>query len=153
MALTLIPVAHLSIGVMGVLLFGSEEQKRRYLPRAASGEMIFVYALTESRTRGTYITNANYAGAFSVFAGIDAGGMGMFIIERGWDGVTVGPDMPKMGRAVNSTASVRLKAVQVPRENLVGEAGDGFKIVMTVLNYGRLGLGLLPRGSSPGTPA
>ncbi len=168
MALALIPLAHLSIGVMGVLLFATEEQKRRYLPGAASGETIFAYALTEPETGSdaqhikttarlsadgshyvldgtkTYITNANYAGAFSVFAQMDPqkpGHMGMFVVERGWTGVTVGPDMPKMGLGVSSTAPVRLSSVRVPRENLIGQPGDGFKIAMTILNYGRLALG------------
>jgi acyl-CoA dehydrogenase family protein 9 len=165
MALALIPLAHLSIGVMGVILFGTDEQKLRYLPKAASGETIFAYALTEPDTGSdaqhvktcalpaedggfyilngtkTYITNANYAGAFSAFAQLDPqkpGRMGMFIVERGWDGVTVGSDMPKMGLSVSSTASVRFSGVRVPKENLVGGPGDGFKIAMTILNYGRL---------------
>ena len=107
----LIPLAHTSIGIKGILLFGTEDQKRRYLPRAATGEMIFAYALTEPetgsdaqhiRTRAqladdgrsfvingtkTFITNANYAGGFTVFAQMDPekpGSMGAFIIERGW---------------------------------------------------------------------
>jgi len=164
----LIPLAHTSIGIKGILLFGTEDQKRRYLPRAATGEMIFAYALTEPETGSdaqhirthaqladdgrsyvingtkTFITNANYAGGFTVFAQMDpekAGFMGAFIVERGWTGVSVGADMPKMGLAASSTATVMLKGVTSPRENLIGAPGDGFKIAMTVLNYGRLGLG------------
>jgi acyl-CoA dehydrogenase family protein 9 len=164
----LIPLAHTSIGIKGILLFGTEDQKRRYLPRAATGEMIFAYALTEPetgsdaqhiRTRAqladdgrsyvingtkTFITNANYAGGFTVFAQMDPekpGFMGAFIVERGWTGVSVGADMPKMGLAASSTATVMLKGVTSPRENLIGAPGDGFKIAMTILNYGRLGLG------------
>jgi acyl-CoA dehydrogenase family protein 9 len=74
------------------------------------------------------------------------GRMGMFVVERAWEGVSVGADMPKMGLSVSSTASVRFSEVRVPKENLVGEPGDGFKIAMTILNYGRLGLGAASAG-------
>lgn len=168
MVLGFASLAHLSIGVKGILLFGSEAQKRRYLPRAASGELIFSYALTEPEIgsdaknittsaamssdgghyilngRKTYITNANYAGGLTVFAQLDPkrpGHLGAFIVETGWEGVRVGKDMPKMGLKASSTAAVQFKDVSVPRENLLGEAGDGFKIAMTILNYGRLALG------------
>jgi len=168
LSIALIPLAHTSIGIKGILLFGTEDQRKRYLPRAARGEMIFGYALTEPETGsdaqhirtharraddgaswildGTkaFITNANYAGAFTVFAQMDPekpGEMGAFIVERGWAGVSVGADMPKMGLAASSTATVMLRGVKVPPENLIGRPGDGFKIAMTILNYGRLGLG------------
>lgn len=168
MALGFTSLAHLSIGTKGILLFGSEDQKRRYLPRAASGEMIFSYALTEPEVgsdaknihttavlssdgdhyilngRKTYITNANYAGGLTVFAQLDPerpGHMGAFIVETGWNGVRIGKDMPKMGLKVSSTAAVTFKDVAVPRENRLGAPGDGFKIAMTILNYGRLALG------------
>jgi acyl-CoA dehydrogenase family protein 9 len=168
MALALIPTAHLSIGLKGIILYGTEEQKRAYLPRAARGDMIFAYALTEPGTgsdarnietraalsedgvhyilegQKTYITNANYAGAFTVFAQLDPekpGRMGAFIVERDWEGVTVGRDMPKMGLGISSTASLSFKGVRVPAGNLLGGPGDGFRIAMMVLNYGRLGLG------------
>lgn len=168
LSIALIPLAHTSIGIKGILLFGTDDQKQRYLPRAATGELIFAYALTEPETGSdaqhirtmarpaddgagyildgtkTFITNANYAGAFTVFAQMDPekpGSMGAFIVERDWAGVSVGPDMPKMGLSASSTAAVMLRGVKVPRENLIGEPGDGFKIAMTILNYGRLGLG------------
>lgn len=177
MAMVLVPLAHLSIGIKGILLFGNEEQKRRYLPKAASGEMIFGYALTEpnvgsdaqhiettARLSGdeeaggthyvldgtkTYITNANYAGGYTVFAQLDPekpGTMGAFIVERSWDGVSVGKDMPKMGLKVSSTAMIRFKNVRVPKENMIGAEGDGFRIAMNILNYGRLGLGASSAG-------
>ena len=168
LSVALIPLAHTSIGIKGLLLFGTEDQKQRYLPRAASGETIFAFALTEPdtgsdaqhiKTRArpvddaagyvldgtkTFITNANYAGAFTVFAQMDPdkpGFMGAFVVERDRPGVSVGADMPKMGLAVSSTAPVMLRGVEIPRGNLLGQAGDGFKIAMTILNYGRLGLG------------
>jgi acyl-CoA dehydrogenase family protein 9 len=174
MALVLIPLAHLSIGLKGILLFGSEEQKQKYLPPAASGEMVFAYALTEPKAGSdaqhietaaslsedethyvlngskTYITNGNYAGGMTVFAQLDPenrpGYMGAFIVETAWEGVSVGKDMPKMGLKVSSTTPIRFKNVRVPRENLIGAAGDGFKIAMNILNYGRLGLGAAGAG-------
>ncbi len=168
MALALIPTAHLSIGLKGIILYGSEEQKKRYLTRAATGEMIFAYALTEPATgsdaqhietraelsedgtyfllngQKTYITNANYAGGLTVFAQLDPerpGHMGAFIVETAWEGVKVGGDMPKMGLKISSTAAISFKDVRVPAENLLGAPGDGFRIAMMILNYGRLGLG------------
>ncbi|ROQ90753.1 acyl-CoA dehydrogenase family protein [Desulfosoma caldarium] len=173
LSVALVSIAHLSIGIKGIQLFGTEEQKEKYLPAAASGDMIFSYALTEplvgsdakhiqttavfSETDGcyvlnghkTYITNANYAGGLTVFAQLDPehpGHMGAFIVETHWDGVKIGADMPKMGLKASSTAAIHFKDVRVPRENLLGKPGDGFKIAMTILNYGRLGLGAASTG-------
>ncbi len=161
-------LAHLSIGVKAVQLFGTDEQKKKYLPLAASGEMIFAYALTEPRIgsdaqnietaaivsgdgthfllngQKAYITNANYAGGMTVFAQLDPkqpGFMGAFIVETGFEGVKVGKEMPKMGLKASSTAAIQFRNVFIPAENLIGRPGDGFKIAMSVLNYGRLGLG------------
>jgi len=168
MSLGILALAHLSIGIKGIVLFGTEEQKHKYLVPAASGEMIFSYALTEPQTGSdaqniqtvavvsedgnhfvlngskTYITNANYAGGLTVFAQMDPkkpGFMGAFIVETNWDGVKIGKDMPKMGLKASSTASIQLQEVKVPKENLLGRPGDGFKIAMVILNYGRLALG------------
>ena len=168
LALGFTSLAHLSIGVKGIVLFGNEHQKQYYLSKAASGEMIFSYALTEPK-RGSdakhiettatlsddgkyyilngskaYITNANYAQAMTVFAQMDLkrpGFMGAFIVETGWDGIKIGKDIPKMGLKASSTAAVHFKDVRVPKQNLLGSPGDGFKIAMTILNYGRLALG------------
>ncbi len=168
LALVLISLAHLSIGCKGIVLFGNEAQKEKYLVPAASGEMIFSYALTEPKVgsdakhieskavlsedgkyyilngQKTYITNANYAGGLTVFAQLDSekpGFMGSFIVETTWDGVKIGKDMPKMGLKASSTAAIQFKDVRVPVANLLGQPGEGFKIAMSILNYGRLALG------------
>ncbi len=173
MALAVIPLAHHSIGLKALLLYGSEEQKKAYLPSAATGETIFAYALTEPETGSdaknirtlaqksedgshyllngtkTYITNGGYAGALTVMAQMDGnrpGFMGAFIVETGWEGVEIGNDMPKMGLTVSSTTPIKFKNVRVPAKNLMGKPGDGFKIAMTVLNYGRLGLAAASNG-------
>lgn len=166
MSPALIFVAHLSIGIRGIELFGTPDQKQRYLPLAARGEMVFSYALTEPLTGSdaksittraalspdgshyilngtkTYITNANYAGGMTVFARLDEPGRLIALIaETAWEGVKIGADMPKMGLKASSTASIQFKDVKVPTENVIGAPGDGFRIAMMVLNYGRLGLG------------
>jgi len=174
MALALTPTAHLSIGLKGIILFGNEQQKRMYLTQAATGEMIFAYALTEPETgsdakhiqtaatlsddgahyilsgQKTYITNGGFAGGLTVFAQMDPekpGFMGAFIVETAWDGVKVGNEIPKMGLKISSTTPISFKDVRVPVENLLGQPGDGFKIAMTILNYGRLGLGSASAGA------
>ena len=173
MSLGILTLAHLSIGIKGIVLFGTEEQKHKYLAPAATGDMVFSYALTEPQTGSdaqnietvatesadgrhfilngtkTYITNANYAGGLTVFAQMDParpGYMGAFIVETVWDGVDIGKDMPKMGLKASSTATIRFKDVKVPRENLLGRPGDGFKIAMVILNYGRMALGAASAG-------
>jgi len=174
MALCLIPLAHLSIGMKGILLFANEQQKSKYLPEAASGRMVFGYALTEPKTGSdaqsisttallsedgthyllnggkTFITNGNYAQGLTVFAQTDpenpGKGMAAFIVETAWEGVRIGKDMPKMGLMISSTTSIQFKDVRVPVENRLGEDGDGFKIATTVLSYARLGLGAASSG-------
>jgi acyl-CoA dehydrogenase family protein 9 len=171
---SLVSLAHLSIGIKGIVLFGTDSQKDRYLVSAAAGETIFSFALTEPLVgsdaqsiqtraelsedgqyyilngRKTYITNANYAGAFTTFARMNPGqpgNMGAFIVETGWEGVKIGKDMPKMGLKASSTAAVILRDVRVPVANLLGKPGDGFKIAMTILNFGRLALGAASAGT------
>ncbi len=175
LALALTSLAHLSIGVQPVVLFGTEEQKARFLGPAARGETIFAYALTEPdvgsdarhirtscrlsddgrhyvlRGQKTYITNANYAGAFTVFAQLEGhrpGHMVALVVERDSEGFTVGRDMAKMGLKASSTAFLRFEDVRVPVENRLGDEGQGFRIAMSVLSYGRLavcaaGVGLM----------
>ena len=173
MSVALVFLAHLFIGCKGIELFGTEEQKSRYLPLAASGEMIFSYALTEPNfgsdarhveTKAelsedgkhyilngvkTYITNANYARGLTVFAQLNPsqpGFMGAFIVETAWEGVKVGQDMPKMGIKASSTATIQLHNVHVPVANMLGKPGDGYRIALAVLNYGRLALGASSAG-------
>ena len=173
MDLAITALAHLSIGTKGILLFGSEAQKQKYLIPAASGAMIFSYALTEPKKgsdakniettavrddsgefyilngQKAYITNANYAGGLTVFAQMDPknpGFIGAFIVETAWDGVKIGREIPKMGLKASSTAAISFSNVRVPKENLLAKPGDGFKIAMTILNYGRLALGAASAG-------
>lgn len=158
--------AHSSIGMKGVLLWGNEEQKTRYLPRLASGELIAAFCLTESgagsdaasiRTRAVknadgswtlngekiWITNGGTAGFYTVFARTDEGHgkMTAFIVEAGWPGVSHGPHEHKLGIRSNSTTTVAFADVRVPAENVLGEVGSGFKVAMSILNNGRTGLG------------
>jgi len=158
--------AHSSIGMKGLLLFGSDEQKQRYLPRLASGELIAAFCLTESgagsdaasiRTRATrnddgswtltgekiWITNGGIAGFYTVFARTDTpeGKITAFLVEAGWPGVSHGPHEDKMGIRASSTTTVAFVDVRVPAENVLGPVGKGFKVAMSILNSGRTGLG------------
>jgi len=158
--------AHSSIGMKGLLLFGSPEQRARYLPRLASGEMIAAFCLTESgagsdaaalRTTASrqpdgswvlsgekiWITNGGIADLYTVFARTEGteGKITAFIVEAAWDGVNHGPHEDKMGIRSSSTTTVSFSDVRVPAENVLGEEGKGFKIAMAILNNGRTGLG------------
>ncbi len=158
--------AHSSIGMKGLLLFGSEEQKARYLPQLATGELIAAFCLTESgagsdaaavRTKAElqddgswllngekiWISNGGFAGLYTVFARTDGpeGKLSAFIVEAGWEGVSHGPNEHKMGIRASSTTTVAFNDVRVPAANLLGEVGKGFKVAMAILNNGRTGLG------------
>ncbi|WEN14215.1 acyl-CoA dehydrogenase family protein [Rhodanobacter sp. AS-Z3] len=158
--------AHSSIGMKGLLLFGSDEQKRRYLPKLATGEMIAAFCLTESgagsdaasiRTKAVrnddgswtlsgekiWITNGGIADFYTVFARTDTpeGKISAFIVEATWPGVSHGPHEDKMGIRASSTTTVAFADVRVPPENLLGPVGKGFKVAMSILNSGRTGLG------------
>jgi alkylation response protein AidB-like acyl-CoA dehydrogenase len=159
--------AHSSIGMRGLLLFGTEEQKSRYMPQLASGEYIAAFCLTEPgagsdaaaiKTTAVrqgdhwvlngnklWITNGGFANFFTVFARTaseaEHGKMTAFIVTRDMDGVSTGPHEDKMGLRASSTTSVLLDDVQVPAENVLGEPGKGFKVAMQILNSGRTGLG------------
>ena len=159
--------AHSSIGMRGLLLFGNDEQKARYMPKLATGEMIAAFCLTEPgagsdaasiKTSAVkdgedwilngnklWITNGGIADFFTVFAKTGADGergkISAFIVTRDMAGVTNGPHEDKMGIRASSTTTMHFDNVRVPKENLLGEVGKGFKIAMTILNSGRTGLG------------
>jgi len=158
--------AHSSIGMKGILLFGTPEQRARYLPKLASGEMIAAFCLTESgagsdaasiRTRaeknadGTWtlsgekiwITNGGIADLYTVFArtASGAGKISAFLVEARWPGVSHGPHDDKLGIRASSTTAVSFAEVRVPAENILDAEGKGFKVAMSILNNGRTGLG------------
>lgn len=156
---------HTGIGTLPIVFFGDEEQKRKYLPRLASGEWIAAYALTEpeagsdalslrtsavlSEDGNTYIlnggkiwiTNAGFADLFIVFAKIDGKDLSAFIVERGYPGVNVGAEEKKLGLWGSSTCPVNFENARVPAENLLGDVGIGAKIALNILNLGRFKLG------------
>jgi acyl-CoA dehydrogenase family member 9 len=159
--------AHQSIGMKGLLLFGTQELQDRYLPRLATGEMVAAFALTEpgagsdaaaiqtrAEPRGdgyvlngskVWITNGGFADLFTVFARTSPAEEGVkpkitaFLVERAW-GVKSGPPEHKLGIRGSSTTEVFFEDVRVPGESVLGEPGRGFKVAMEVLNAGRLGL-------------
>jgi alkylation response protein AidB-like acyl-CoA dehydrogenase len=159
--------AHSSIGMRGLLLFGTEEQKARYLPKLASGEMIAAFCLTEPtsgsdaasiRTTATrdadgwvlngsklWITNGGIADFYTVFAKTGQsekrGQLSAFIVTRDMPGFSVGPHDEKMGIRASSTTTLHFDGIRVPADHLLGEEGKGFKIAMKILNSGRTGLG------------
>jgi alkylation response protein AidB-like acyl-CoA dehydrogenase len=157
--------AHTGIGTLPLVFFGTEEQKRKYLPKLATAEMVAAYALTEphagsdalaARTRadlsadGTHyvlngqkmwITNGGAADLFTVFAKIGGEQFTAFLVERAFGGVTSGAEEKKMGIKGSSTTAVYFDNVRVPVENLLGEIGRGHIIAFNILNIGRLKLG------------
>ena len=158
--------AHSSIGMKGILLFGNDAQKARYLPKLASGEYIAAFCLTESgagsdaasvrtaakqNTDGSWtlsgekiwITNGGIAQVYTVFARTEGtdGKMTAFIVDAAWPGVSHGHHEDKMGIRASSTTVVSFSEVRVPAENVLGEPGKGFKVAMAILNNGRTGLG------------
>lgn len=158
--------AHSSIGLKGLLLFGTPEQKKKYLPRLATGEMIAAFCLTEPgagsdaasiKTTATknsdgswtlngsklWITNGGIADFFTVFARTDSekGKITAFIVERAFTGLTNGPKENKLGIRASITTTVTFNDVKIPAENVLGEEGHGFRVAMSILNNGRTGLG------------
>jgi len=164
--------AHTCIGTLPIVYFGTEEQKRKYLPGLASGETIGAYALSESssgsdalncRTRAAlsadgksyllngekmWITNAGFADLFIVFAKVDGEKFTAFIIERNFPGFAVGAEEHKMGIRGSSTCPLILNDCKVPIENVLGEVGKGHQIAFNVLNVGRFKLGAACVGSA-----
>jgi len=164
--------AHVGIGSLPIVLFGNEEQKQNYLPKLATGELIAAYALTEPgsgsdalgaktsaklNAAGTHyvlngekqwITNAGFADVFVVYAKIDGEHFSAFIVEREYDGVSVGAEEKKMGIKSSSTRTLILQDAQIPVENLLGEVGRGHVIAFNILNIGRYKLGVGTVGAS-----
>jgi alkylation response protein AidB-like acyl-CoA dehydrogenase len=161
--------AHSSIGMRGLLLFGTEAQKQRWLPRLATGELIAAFCLTEPgagsdaaavKTTAVrqgdhwilngekiWITNGGIASFYTVFAKTPESGDGgkaamtAFVVTRDLPGVSTGPHEDKMGIRASNTTSVVLQDVKVPDDHVLGELGKGFKAAMRILNAGRTGLG------------
>jgi len=164
--------AHAGIGTLPVLLFGTEAQKAKYLPRLSSAELIGAYCLTEphagsdslaAKTKAVlsedgryyilngqkaWITNGGRADLFTVFAKIDGEKFTAFLVERAFGGVTNGKEERKMGIKGSSTTVVNFDDVKVPVENLLGEIGRGHIIAFNILNLGRLKLGPSSVGAS-----
>jgi alkylation response protein AidB-like acyl-CoA dehydrogenase len=158
---------HTGIGTLPIVYFGTEAQKKKYLPRLASGEIVGAYALSEStsgsdamncRTRATlssdgkhyllngekmWITNAGFADLFTVFAKTDGEKFSAFLVEKDFPGFSVGAEEHKMGIRGSSTCPIILNDCKVPMENLLGEVGKGHLIAFNILNIGRFKLGAM----------
>ncbi|MFY8127013.1 MAG: acyl-CoA dehydrogenase family protein [Chitinophagaceae bacterium] len=156
--------AHTGIGSLPILYFGTEEQKNKYIPKLASGEWGGAYGLTEPNSgsdalsakttaklsedgkhyilngQKCWITNGGFADVFTVFAKIDGTDFTAFIVERGMEGFTQGPEEHKMGIKGSSTVQLYFQDCKVPVENLLGEKGKGHIIAFNILNIGRLKL-------------
>jgi alkylation response protein AidB-like acyl-CoA dehydrogenase len=157
--------AHTGIGTLPIVYFGTTEQKEKYLPRLATGEIVGAYALSEpgsgsdalsARTtavltddkthyvlNGTkqYITNAGYADVIIVFGKVDGEQFTAFIVDRDTPGLSIGPEERKMGIHGSSTCAVILEDAKIPVENVLGEIGRGHVVAFNILNVGRFKLG------------
>jgi alkylation response protein AidB-like acyl-CoA dehydrogenase len=155
--------AHTGIGTLPLVFFGTEEQRRRYLPGLVAGTTVGAYALTEPeagsdalgiRTRATpepdggyrldgrkqFITNAGFADLFTLYAKVDGERFTAFLVERGTPGLSVGPEERKLGLEGSSTCAVILDGARVPPGNVLGEVGEGHRVAFNVLNVGRFKL-------------
>ena len=163
---------HTGIGTLPIVYFGTEEQKKKYLPRLAAGEMVGAYALSEAtsgsdalncRARAVlgpdgksyilngekmWITNAGFADLFTVFAKVDGEKFTAFLVERTFPGFSVGTEEHKMGIRGSSTCPIILNDCLVPAENLLGDIGKGHLIAFNILNVGRFKLGAMCVGGA-----
>ncbi len=168
--------AHTSLGTYPIAAYGTEEQKQKYLVPLAKGEKLGAFGLTEenagSDAGGTettavlegdyyilngekiFITNGGEADIYIVFAvttpDIGTRGISAFIVEKGWEGFTFGKHYDKMGIRSSATAELIFNDVKVPKENLLGKEGDGFKIAMSTLDGGRIGIAAQALGIAQG---
>ncbi|HKZ66533.1 MAG TPA: acyl-CoA dehydrogenase family protein [Chitinophagaceae bacterium] len=156
--------AHTGIGTLPILYFGTPEQKQKYIPKLITGEWAGAYGLTEPNSgsdalgakttaklsddgkyyllngQKCWITNGGFAQVYTVFAKVDGDKFSAFIVERGTEGFTQGPEEHKMGIKGSSTVQLYFQEAKVPVENLLGEIGKGHKIAFNILNIGRLKL-------------
>src|SRR3954454_1866246 len=156
---------HTGIGTLPIVYFGTEDQKKKYLPRLAAGEIVGAYALSEAssgsdalhfRARAPllpdgkhyilngekmWITNAGFADLFTVFAKVDGEKFSASLVEKTFPGFSVGAEEHKMGIRGSSTCPLILNDCKVPVENLLGEIGKGHVIAFNILNVGRFKLG------------
>src|SRR5882762_6391439 len=164
--------AHTGIGTLPILYFGTEAQKQKYVTKLATGEWKGAYGLTEPNSgsdalgakttaklssdgkyylmngQKCWITNGGFADVYTVFAKIDGDKFSAFIVERGFEGFTQGPEEHKMGIKGSSTVQLYFQDCKVPVENLLGEIGKGHKIAFNILNIGRLKLCAAALGGS-----
>ncbi len=163
---------HTGIGTLPIVYFGTEAQKKKYLPRLAAGEVVGAYALSESssgsdalncRARAQlspdskyyilngekmWITNAGFADLFTVFAKVDGEKFTAFLVEKNFPGFAIGAEEHKMGIRGSSTCPLILNDCKVPVENLLGEVGKGHVIAFNILNVGRFKLGAMCVGGA-----
>ena len=168
--------AHVSLGSWPIFAYGTEEQKQKYLIPLAKGEKLGAFGLTEPNAGSDpgemettavldgdyyilnggkiFITNADKADIYIIFAvtipDIGTHGISAFIVEKGWEGFTFGDHYDKMGIRSSSTAELIFNNVKVPKENLLGKEGDGFKIAMSTLDGGRIGIASQALGIAQG---
>ncbi len=164
--------AHTGIGTVPLVYFGNEEQKKKYLPRIASGELLTCYCLSEPQAgsdaqnllttavlspdkknyilngQKMWITSGGFADVYIVFAKVDGEKVSCFIVERSFPGFKVGGEEKKMGIKGSSTVPIFFDNCPVPVENLLGEVGGGFKIALNTLNSGRFTLGTYCMGGA-----
>ena len=157
--------AHTGIGTLPIVYFGTKEQKEKYLPKLATGELVGAYALSEpgagtdalaARTTAVltddkkhyvlngakqYITNAGFADVYIVFAKVDGEQFTAFIVDRDTPGLTIGPEERKMGIKGSSTCAVIMEDAKVPVKNVLGEIGRGHVVAFNILTVGRFKLG------------
>jgi alkylation response protein AidB-like acyl-CoA dehydrogenase len=166
--------AHTGIGTLPILYFGTEEQRKKYVPKLAAGEWIGAYGLTEPNSgsdalsakttaklsddkkyyllngQKVWITNGGIADVYTVFAKVDGDKFTAFIIERGFEGFSQGPEEHKMGISGSSTVQLYFQDCKVPVENVLGEIGRGHIIAFNVLNTGRYKLCAATLGAAKG---